>query len=110
MGQDISGKCRRSKSIVLGHGCQILRYVSWRVWLARSSVSREPSPGTKQPDDTVRRFLNEWAGGLKDDLVRRCMRYAERFEASPPRREDDIHELEERKILNSTKVILLGLG
>lgn len=73
-------------------------------------MSREPPPGTKQPDDTVSRFLNERVGGLKDDLVRRCMRYTKRFKASPPRCEDDIHELEERKILNSTKVILLGLG
>ena len=89
---------------------RVLSDVCGRVRLAGGSVSRQPAPRAEQPNRAVGGFLDERARRGHGDTVGSRVCEPQGLEATAARREDDIHHLEQRLILNPAEVIALLLA
>jgi hypothetical protein len=73
-------------------------------------VSRQPAPRAEQANRAVGGFLDEHTRRRHADTVGGRVCETQGLQATAARREDDIHRLKERLILNPAEVIALLLA
>src|SRR5882724_1111425 len=73
-------------------------------------MCRKTPPSTEQSNDAISGLLNERVGSSCDEAVGRRVCQTQRLETAPARSENNAHDLDDRLVLNPSKVIALLLA